>query len=128
VGLQKLLTVQSFFVPGKGTATFPTAENILVANLLPLGCVPAMLTQFQSPNATYDTFGCLSELNEITAAHNQYLSETVSALRAKHPTVNIYYGDMNAVYIDILNDPLKYSAFREPEADNYSQLIFGCFN
>lgn len=98
--------------PTNVLVSFPTAENILVANLPPLGCIPAMLTLFQSPNATYDTYGCLSELNAITSAHNQYLQETVIALRAKHPTVKILYGDINGVYTDILANPLKYSTFR----------------
>jgi alpha-L-fucosidase len=107
--IEKLVTVQTFVPPTNVQVTFPTAENILVVNLPPLGCIPAMLTQFQSPNATYDTYGCLSELNEITAAHNQYLQESVIALRAKYPTVKIYYGDINGVYTDILKNPLNYN-------------------
>lgn len=107
--IEKLVTVQSFVPPTNVLVTFPAAETILVANLPPLGCIPAMLTQFQNPNASYDTYGCLSELNAITSAHNQYLSESVIALRAKYPTVKILYGDIHGVYTDILNDPLKYN-------------------
>lgn len=87
----------------------PIANDILVANLPPLGCMPAMLTQFQSATASYDSHGCLTELNRITSAHNELLGTTVVALRAKYPDAKIYYGDIHGVYTDILKDPLSYS-------------------
>lgn len=107
--IEVLVTVQTFKPPGTPLVSFPAAGNILVANLPPLGCIPAMLTQFQNPNASYDIYGCLTELNEITSAHNQYLLESVIALRAKYPTVKIYYGDTHGVYTDILQNPLNYN-------------------
>lgn len=87
----------------------PVAGDILVANLPPLGCMPAMLTQYQSATASYDSHGCLKEINRITSTHNDLLATTVVALRTKYPDIKIFYGDIHAVYIDILNDPLSYS-------------------
>lgn len=108
--VDELVKVQGFNPPPLNQRVeFPTAQNILIANLPPLGCIPAMLTQFQSPNASYDTYGCLDEINAISAAHNQYLMESVIALRAKYPTVKIYHGDMHGVFTDILTNPLAYN-------------------
>jgi alpha-L-fucosidase len=108
--IEKLFTVQSFNPPPTNMRVdLPIANEILVANLPPLGCMPAMLTQFQSATASYDSHGCLTELNRITSAHNELLGTTVVALRAKYPDAKIYYGDIHGVYTDILKDPLSYN-------------------
>lgn len=84
--------------------------DLLVLNLPPLGCIPAMLTLFpdNSPDS-YDSRGCLKEVNRITSNHNALLEESVIALRAKYPAVNIYFGDLHSVYINMLTDPRSYS-------------------
>lgn len=87
----------------------PTAFTILVVNLPPLGCIPAMLTLHGGPNAAYDSHGCLSDLNKITTQHNLLLAQKVADLRAKHPEVKLLYGDAHSVYTDILTDPKKFS-------------------
>ena len=84
-------------------------NDIFVVNLPPFGCFPAMLTLFQSPTASYDGYGCLKDINKISASHNQILGEKMIALRTKYPTANLYYGDIHGVYTDILKNPTAYS-------------------
>jgi alpha-L-fucosidase len=103
------LTPVYYIPPNFPTLLMPTANEILVVNQPPLGCIPAMLTLYGGPKANYDGHGCLSDLNKISAAHNKLLGDRVVALRAKHPTAKIYYGDAHGVYTDILKDLKRYS-------------------
>ncbi|KAG0627096.1 hypothetical protein M758_2G173600 [Ceratodon purpureus] len=107
--LTKMVTPVSYTPPASKTLIMPTASTILVVNLPPLGCVPAMLTLYGGPHAKYDSHGCLSDLNKITREHNELLAKKVDELRAKHPDVKLLYGDAHSVYTDILKDPKKYN-------------------
>jgi hypothetical protein len=107
--IKKLLTPVYYTPPGFPTFLMPTASEILVVNLPPLGCIPAMLTLYGGRYAKYDKYGCLSDLNKITSAHNKLLGERVEALRGKYPKAKIYYGDAHGVYTDILKDTKKYN-------------------
>jgi alpha-L-fucosidase len=95
--------------PATPSMIMPIAQTILVVNLPPLGCIPAILTLYGGPKAKYDKFGCLSDINKITDAHNKKLNEKVIALRSKYPAALILYADAHGVYTDILNDPKSYS-------------------
>lgn len=89
------------------------AHDILVVNLLPLGCTPAMLTLYgNSSNAMYDDHACLSDLNKITTTHNEALGNRMVKLRDEYPALNLFYGNLHGVYIDILNDPADYSTLK----------------
>jgi len=85
-------------------------RDLLVINLPPLGCIPAMLTLFpdNSPDS-YDSRGCYKEINRITSNHNALLEESVIDLRARYPDVNLYYGDLHGVYLNMLTDPRSYN-------------------
>jgi alpha-L-fucosidase len=107
--IQALLTPVLYTPPGRATLVMPTATTILVVNLPPLGCIPAMLSLYGGPHAKYDSHGCLSDLNRITERHNKLLGETMDELRAKYPAVKLLYGDAHGVYTDILKDPKKYN-------------------
>ncbi|KAG0601664.1 hypothetical protein M758_11G130200 [Ceratodon purpureus] len=86
------------------------ALTMLVVNLPPLGCIPALLTLYSGATGNqYDEYGCLKELNLITATHNEVLSDEVIKLRAKYPKVYFYYGNVHDVYTDILKAPSKYN-------------------
>ena len=107
--LQKLLTPVEYTPPGFPTLVMPTASTIMVINLPPLGCIPAMLTLYGGSNEDYDEYGCLTKLNKITAKHNEMLGEKVAALRTKYPAAKLVYADAEAVYWDILKSPMTYS-------------------
>jgi phospholipase/lecithinase/hemolysin len=89
------------------------ARDILVMNLPPLGCTPAMLTLYgNSSSAAYDDHGCLSDLNEITTTHNEALGDQMVKLHNEYPALNLFYGDLHGVYTDILDNPVDYSTFK----------------
>lgn len=111
---QKLLTPVDYTPPETPTFTMPTATTFMIVNQIPLGCVPAMLTQYGGNKAKYDNYGCLSDLNEITAAHNKLLGEKVAALRTKYPKAKLVYADAESVYWDILKSPKTYSKSTAP--------------
>ena len=97
--------------------------EILVINLPPLGCIPALLTLYSGGHGEqYDEYGCLKELNLITATHNEQLADEIIKLRAKYPTVNFYHGNVHDVYTDILTTPLKHSKQELP------QIVVVCIN
>ncbi|KAG0631128.1 hypothetical protein M758_1G229400 [Ceratodon purpureus] len=108
--LVKIMTPVVYTPPATPSMIMPTAKTILVVNLPPLGCIPAMLTLFGTPTAKYDNYGCLSALNLISIAHNTLLETKIIALRAKFPAAKILYGDAYSVYTDILKDPKSYNA------------------
>jgi hypothetical protein len=114
--LQKIFTPTLYTPPGNIASFYmPTAYTVMVVNQPPLGCIPAMLTLYGGPKAKYDKYGCLSDLNAITDAHNRLLNEKVVALRAKYPERLILYADAHGVYTDILEHPESYSKHRIPE-------------
>ncbi|KAG0564188.1 hypothetical protein KC19_8G090500 [Ceratodon purpureus] len=105
----KLLTPVVYIPPATPSMIMPIAQTIMVVNLPPLGCIPAMLTLYGGPKAKYDQYGCLSELNKITSAHNKLLTEKIIALRAKYPAALILDADAHGVYTDILKNPKSYN-------------------
>jgi hypothetical protein len=108
--IEGMLKVTIYQPPASPSYVMPAAKHILVLGLPPLGCIPAMLTLYQSSKAKYDRYGCLSDLNKITAKHNKLLGEKVDALREKYPdTLNVFYGDIHGVYTDILKNPEAYN-------------------
>lgn len=115
IGCEKFL-VDEFIIMVYYFVTLPPqslvaleAKDILVVNLPPLGCMPALLTLYPGTKDKYNNHGCLTEINKISAEHNKLLAEGITKLQAKYPTVKLYYGDSHGVYTDILKDPLKYS-------------------
>ena len=104
-----MVTPYLYIPPGNPSFYLPIAKTILVVNLPPLGCIPALLTLYGSKDMEYDEFGCLTKLNKISAAHNKKLNETVINLRARYPHIKIVYADGYGVYTDILKDPKRYN-------------------
>ena len=83
--------------------------QILVVNLPPLGCIPALLTLYSGGRGDqYDEYGCQKELNLISSTHNGILADEIIKLRAKYPRLS-YFGNLHDVYSDILKAPLTYS-------------------
>nr|PNR55405.1 hypothetical protein PHYPA_006302 [Physcomitrium patens] len=92
----------------KGLAQFGGA-NVVVVNLPPLGCFPALLTIYPASVDKYDKYGCLSSLNKISTAHNTALNSTVLTIREKYRNVTFHYGDLFSAYTDILKSPQTYN-------------------
>ena len=62
------------------------ARRLVLPGNVPMGCLPAILTLFASPDAAdYDGYGCLRKFNALARYHNELLRSSIQALRAKHP-------------------------------------------
>lgn len=122
--IEKILAVVEYTPPGFPTMLMPPATEVLIQNQLPLGCVPALLTVHGGSHAKYDEYGCLSDLNKISKAHNKLLGEKVEALRKKYPAAKLYYGDVYGVYEDILKKPADYSEYIHHECEAW---VWGLF-
>ncbi|KAG2586194.1 hypothetical protein PVAP13_5NG029200 [Panicum virgatum] len=62
------------------------ARRLVLPGNIPMGCLPAILTLFASPDAAdYDGYGCLRKFNALARYHNELLRSSIQALRAKHP-------------------------------------------
>lgn len=91
---------------------------MLVVNMPPLGCFPALLTLYPASINKYDSYGCLTNLNKISIALNEALEEEVIALRATYSNTTFYLGDFYSVYTNILKTPQVYSKIRPQLARN----------
>ncbi|KAG0619372.1 hypothetical protein M758_4G135000 [Ceratodon purpureus] len=92
----------------KGLADFG-ATRVLVVNMPPLGCFPALLTLYPASIDKYNLYGCLTNLNKISIAHNEALEQEVVALRATYTNTTFYLGDFYSVYTNILKTPQVYN-------------------
>ncbi|CAM6067227.1 unnamed protein product [Sphagnum tenellum] len=82
-------------------------RDILVVNLPPLGCIPALLTLHPADPSlanSYDDYGCLKRFNKPIKAHNSLLRSSLNTLRTTYPDANLYYGDLHGVFINILKN------------------------
>ncbi|CAK9220931.1 unnamed protein product [Sphagnum troendelagicum] len=84
-------------------------RDILVVNLPPLGCLPALLTLHPGKSSLeYDEYGCLKKYNQPIEWHNSFLRSSIAALRTTYPDANLYYGNLNAAFYDILKNSTHY--------------------
>ncbi|XP_017257095.2 acetylajmalan esterase [Daucus carota subsp. sativus] len=81
------------------------AERIIVPGQYPLGCFPIYLTAFPSNSSTaYDKHKCLTSLNDLAEAHNNYLQHAISTLQTRKPHTKIVYGDYYNAFEWLLNN------------------------
>ncbi|KAM3390079.1 hypothetical protein ACQJBY_011944 [Aegilops geniculata] len=66
------------------------AKYIVVADIFPIGCLPAILTMLASPNnMEYDGHGCLKSMNKLGRYQNSLLRRRIKVLRYKYPHTKI---------------------------------------
>ncbi|EYU34358.1 hypothetical protein MIMGU_mgv1a024690mg, partial [Erythranthe guttata] len=83
------------------------AVRIVVPGILPLGCLPALLTRFETKDSkSYDKFQCLNYLNNLSQYHNSELQKAIQEVKKQNPNVTILYGDYYNAYIAILRNAL----------------------
>lgn len=82
------------------------AKNIIVMNLIPLGCTPALLTFLG--NATLNKDGCLSAFTDLVDLHNTHLEKLLNQLRMELSLKGLVLFDANAIYMDAIRNPSKY--------------------
>ncbi|WOH14030.1 hypothetical protein DCAR_0933546 [Daucus carota subsp. sativus] len=70
------------------------ASQVIIPGILPLGCLPAILTTFKSNDTSaYDEYGCLKEFNDVITFHNDYLQRKIIMLQQENPQATIVYSD-----------------------------------
>ena len=83
-----------------------SARRLVLPGNIPMGCLPAILTLFASPDAAdYDGYGCLRKFNALARYHNELLQSSVQALRNKHPHAAIAYADYYDPVLAFLTTP-----------------------
>jgi hypothetical protein len=88
----------------------PTAKYIVVADIFPLGCVPAALTLLASTDkGGYDRHGCLMSLNRLVSQyHNSLLRQLIKVLRSKYPHAMIISAEYYRPFIAFLHEPAHF--------------------
>ncbi|XP_072965411.1 GDSL esterase/lipase At5g45910-like [Typha angustifolia] len=86
------------------------AVHLVVPGNIPTGCIPILLTVYQSSNEEdYDPrTGCLKDLNALGSYHNSMLREAVQKLRCKYPHATIINADYYTPYIKFATKPERF--------------------
>ncbi|XP_072965421.1 GDSL esterase/lipase At5g45910-like isoform X2 [Typha angustifolia] len=86
------------------------AVHLVVPGTVPSGCLPSVLTVFQSSNeGDYDPrTGCLKAFNALASYHNSMLRNAVQKLRCKYPHATIINADYYAPYIKFATEPRRF--------------------
>ncbi|CAL4978579.1 unnamed protein product [Urochloa decumbens] len=82
------------------------ARRIVLPGNVPMGCLPAILTFYPSPNVPdYDSYGCLRKINALARYHNELLRRSARALRIKYPDAKIAFADYYQPVLAFLRTP-----------------------
>ncbi|CAL4952357.1 unnamed protein product [Urochloa decumbens] len=82
------------------------ARRIVLPGNVPMGCLPAILTFYPSPNVSdYDSYGCLRKINALARYHNELLWRSAQALRIKYPDAKIAFADYYDPVLAFLTAP-----------------------
>lgn len=84
------------------------ARTLIVMNLTPLGCTPAILSVTTSMSMDLDENGCNAYWMEITDTHNACLNGLLEELRADYPEAEWLLFDANSLFLDGYVNPSKY--------------------
>ncbi|XP_057821692.1 GDSL esterase/lipase At4g01130 isoform X1 [Cryptomeria japonica] len=84
------------------------ARTIFVANLAPIGCFPAFLTELAHNNSDLDTYGCMISYNDAVLYYNNLLKEKLEEVRKVIPDASVVYVDSHAVKLEIYTNPKKH--------------------
>ncbi|CAO2161563.1 unnamed protein product [Urochloa humidicola] len=82
------------------------ARRIVLPGNVAMGCLPAILTLYPSPNVSdYDSYGCLKKVNALARYHNELLRSSVRVLRIKYPDAAIAFADYYKPVLAFLTTP-----------------------
>lgn len=84
------------------------AVNIVVMNLIPLGCTPIMLGIRDPPLDEQDEYGCFAAFNNLVDLHNERLEGMLQNLSSELPLANWSLFDMNSIFTDAIHHPENY--------------------
>ncbi|KAM7478632.1 hypothetical protein LguiA_026845 [Lonicera macranthoides] len=70
------------------------AVRVVVPGNFPLGCLPLLLTLFQTNNSSaYDKNNCLKEINNLSIYQNELLQLAIKELKQENPNATIVYAN-----------------------------------
>ncbi|KAF8643592.1 hypothetical protein HU200_066645 [Digitaria exilis] len=97
---------------GLGRLIHHGAKYIVVADIVPVGCLPITLATHPSPDAAdYDRHGCLKSFNTgLSRRQNALLRRRVDALRQRHPHTKIAFAEHYRPVVAFLQDPDRFGA------------------
>ncbi|XP_039116527.1 GDSL esterase/lipase At1g28580-like isoform X1 [Dioscorea cayenensis subsp. rotundata] len=92
------------------------ARTIVVPNLHPGGCVPLILSAFQSSGQDYydKRTGCIKWLNELTEFYNQLLQVELQQIQHLFHNITIFFADNYGFMNEILESPQSYGFGSQP--------------
>lgn len=93
-------TVKALY--GKG------ARTIFVANLAPIGCFPAFLTDLPHSHSDLDSYGCMISYNNAVVDYNNLLREKLEEVRKVLTDASVIYVDSHAIKLEIFTNPTRH--------------------
>jgi hypothetical protein len=86
-----------------------------VADIFPVGCLPATLAMVSSPNkGDYDQYGCLKSFNSgLSQDHNALLRRRIDVLRIRYPHTRLVFAEHYRPVVAFLQDP-----------DHFGELLY----
>jgi phospholipase/lecithinase/hemolysin len=95
------------------------AKYIVVADIVPVGCLPVTLAAQPSPNkGDYDRYGCLNSFNTgLSQYHNALLRRRVDVLRRRYPHTRVVFAEHYRAVVAFLQDPDHFGELLISEED-----------
>jgi hypothetical protein len=83
------------------------ARYVVVADIVPAGCMPITLSLLASLNASdHDCYGCLKSLNRVLSQrHNSLLRRRIKVLQGRYPHARIVFAEHYRLVVAFLQDP-----------------------
>ncbi|KAL0322664.1 UNVERIFIED_CONTAM: Acetylajmalan esterase [Sesamum angustifolium] len=79
------------------------ASQVVVPGNFPLGCFPTFLAVARkNSSTTYDDFGCVKSVNNLTSFENNNLQGALNSLRNEFPDTVILYADYYNAFLSLL--------------------------
>ncbi|KAL0368584.1 UNVERIFIED_CONTAM: Acetylajmalan esterase [Sesamum calycinum] len=79
------------------------ASQVVVPGNFPLGCFPTFLAVARkNSSTTYDDFGCVKSVNDLTSSENNNLQGALNSLRNEFPDTVILYADYYNAFLSLL--------------------------
>lgn len=84
------------------------ARKLVVMNLMPMGCTPAVLGYIKPPKELRDEYGCYISYNNMVNLHNNYLSNLLKELRLELPHAEWILFDWHSLIENAIRHPTRY--------------------
>ncbi|XP_051150005.1 acetylajmalan esterase-like [Andrographis paniculata] len=100
-----LLEVNRVIINSTRDVILAGVPQVIVPLLFPLGCFPLFLdVARKNATTTYDSNGCVKDLNDAIASRNNDLRRDIITLRGELPNATILYSDLYNGFLSILRD------------------------